>query len=466
METTQFYDFDDSKGFKKSELTDDEPAPAPLSLGLFWRTFLLLSALILVSMFTWLQTIKAMESEARDIESARNLASVVNLSQAALNHLDAISRIALIRVMAEEEGLHIYPRKSSDHYELMNSDSMDFKIASELRRHLGNATVVANQVNGKPGLWVGFAMDADNYWLLAEHKEWALQDRTAWLLWLALPALFSLAGAALIARLVNRPLKELLFAASRVQEGRFEASRLNEQVPTHEIRDVNIGFNRMAQRLSQAEQDRVVMLAGISHDLRTPLARLRLECEMSVPNQEARDHMVADIEQLDAIVDKFLDYARPQRDALVSVDLRKAVDTSVYAFSSRLDLKVSVRMQDGLSVKADAVELGRVISNIIENACRYGKSVDTGMTEIEIAAIRQDQWVLLKIRDHGVGVEPRQLSNLLQPFYRGEAARTAAKGAGLGLAIVDKTVRRMGGTFALSNASSGGLSANIRLLAA
>ena len=112
---------------------------------------------------------------------------------------------------------------------------------------------------------------------------------------------------------------------------------------------------------------------------------------------------------------------------------------------------------------ADEVELGRILSNLLENARRYGKSVDTGVARIHLAAISRDKWVLIKIRDHGVGVAPEQLTNLTQPFYRGEAARTAANGAGLGLAIVDKTVQRMGGTFSLGNAPSGGLSANIRL---
>ena len=94
---------------------------------------------------------------------------------------------------------------------------------------------------------------------------------------------------------------------------------------------------------------------------------------------------------------------------------------------------------------------------------RYGKSADSGIASIQIAAIARDKWVLMKIRDHGIGVAAEQLSNLTQPFYRGEAARTAANGAGLGLAIVEKTVQRMGGAFSLTNATSGGLSANIRL---
>jgi two-component system osmolarity sensor histidine kinase EnvZ len=114
-------------------------------------------------------------------------------------------------------------------------------------------------------------------------------------------------------------------------------------------------------------------------------------------------------------------------------------------------------------VMADEVELGRILSNLLENARRYGKSSDTGVARIDIAAVTRDKAVLIKIRDHGIGVAQEQLSNLTKPFYRGEAARTAANGAGLGLAIVEKTVQRMGGEFTLTNATSGGLSAGIRL---
>jgi two-component system osmolarity sensor histidine kinase EnvZ len=82
---------------------------------------------------------------------------------------------------------------------------------------------------------------------------------------------------------------------------------------------------------------------------------------------------------------------------------------------------------------------------------------------VEIAAKARDQWVLIKVRDHGEGVPPETLPKLTSPFFRGDAARTAASGAGLGLAIVEKTLQRMGGIFSLANASSGGLAAHIRL---
>ena len=88
------------------------------------------------------------------------------------------------------------------------------------------------------------------------------------------------------------------------------------------------------------------------------------------------------------------------------------------------------------------------------------------MALVEIAARQRNAWVLIKVRDHGTGVAPDALDKLTKPFYRGDAARTAASGAGLGLSIVDKTVQRMGGAFALANGSSGGLAAHIRLRAA
>jgi two-component system osmolarity sensor histidine kinase EnvZ len=205
------------------------------------------------------------------------------------------------------------------------------------------------------------------------------------------------------------------------------------------------------------------MLAGISHDLRTPLARLRLETEMSVADPDAREHMAADIAQLDAIIDKFLDYARPEPAHLEPVSLNAVIDSAVYAVADYSDMRVTVNIPENINVLADEVDLSRVIANLLENARRYGKTDDTGMTLVDIAAKAYDSWVLIKVRDHGKGVAPDLLSRLTNPFFRGDAARTAATGAGLGLAIVEKTVQRMGGMFSLSNTSSGGLAAHIKL---
>ena len=456
----------DYDGTHPAPLADSPVSRVPVRwtrLSLFWRTFFLLALLLLGSILAWLQTLRALEFEPRAIQIAQQLASQVNLSRAALVHSDAISRVSLLKTMRDEESLRIVPREPGDHFTTVQTGTINQEVAAELTARLGPKTVVASQVNAQPGLWIGFEIDGDSYWLLTDPARFDPAGSKTWLIWLVVAAMLSLSGAALIAGLINRPLKELSFAASHVRDGNFSASRLDETVPTNEIREVNIGFNRMAQSLAKVEQDRALMLAGISHDLRTPLARLRLETEMSVADPDARTHMAADIAQLDAIIDKFLDYARPDRVRLVPVRLAEVVETCAYAYRDQADMHITSTVSDELFVLGDEVELRRVISNLMENARRYGKSPGSGRADISVSALAQDKAVLVNIRDRGPGVPQHQLAHLTQPFYRGETARTAANGAGLGLAIVEKTVQRMQGSLLLRNSSQGGLSAHIRL---
>jgi two-component system osmolarity sensor histidine kinase EnvZ len=147
----------------------------------------------------------------------------------------------------------------------------------------------------------------------------------------------------------------------------------------------------------------------------------------------------------------------------VAVSLNDAIDTCLQSLRRRPDMQFKVAIEKRLFVMADPVELSRIITNLLENAGRYGKSTDSGIATVEISARNQDKTVLMRLRDHGMGVAPDQLKQLTTPFFRGEAARTSANGTGLGLAIVDKTVSRMGGVLELSNASSGGLCATIQL---
>jgi len=446
-----------------------ETGPAPiesgprLGLSLFWRTFFLLSLLLIGSIVAWLQTFRALEFEPRAVQTAQQIATLVTLSRAALAHSDSIARVSLIKTLADQERVRLVPREPTDRYATFQPGELDERVVEELLTRLGPGTLLASSVNGEPGLWIAFRMQQDQYWILLDRSRLTSVGGRTWLIWLITAAGLSLTGAAVIARLINRPLKQLSFAASRVRDGDFDASRLDEKAVTSEIREVNIGFNRMAQQLAKIEQDRAVMLAGISHDLRTPLARLRLETEMSVADADAREHMAADIDQLDAIIDKFLDYARPDHAELKPVLLNDVIEACLYAVQDHGDIRINLDVSKGLYVLADEVELARVISNLIENARRYGKTPETGIAVVDIAAKSRNEWVLLKVRDHGMGVAPEALPNLIKPFFRGDAARTAATGAGLGLAIVDKTVQRMGGIFALSNATSGGLAAHIKL---
>jgi two-component system, OmpR family, osmolarity sensor histidine kinase EnvZ len=443
-------------------LTDNTPeiiTPRRLRLSLFWRTFVLLSMLILCSSLAWLQLFRTQEYEPRILRNAHQIATVVNLTRTALVHTDAIARVSLLKTLSDEEDVNILTREPDDRITVFGETAMEHQLVKEMTERLGPGTVVASQVNETPGLWVGFQIERDSYWLQMDPTRLQPLGGSGWFLWLGVTLALSLAGAAVIAKLINRPLKRLSFAASQVREGHFNTSTLDEHAATSEIREVNIGFNRMAERLAKIEQERALMLAGISHDLRTPLARLRLETELSVADPESRDLMAADIVQLDEIIDKFMDYARPEPSNLGPVLLSGVISRSIAPWRNNLRFEISIDADEDLYVKAETVELTRVLSNLLENARRYGQSPADGISRVEIVARVHDGWVLLRVRDQGPGVSEETLKNLTQPFYRGDTARTSATGSGLGLAIVERSVQRMGGTFSVFNNSAGGLMA-------
>ena len=441
-------------------------SPDGAGISLFWRTFFLLAALIAGSVLAWLKTFQALEFEPRALQTAHQITSIVNITRATLTHVDVASKPLLIKTLADEEDLLIQPKSPTDVVAPPPTDELSQRILQELRRRAGASTVLSQKINGKDGIWVSFELGMEPFWVRIDPLRVSpVGDKIGrvWLLWLMLALVLSLAGAALLARLINKPIKQLWLAASRVREGDYDSSYLDETAATNEVREVNIGFNRMAARIAKMDQERAVMLAGISHDLRTPLARLRLETELSVSDEVSRAHMANDIEQLDRTIDKFLEYARPVPSHFKPVNLCEVVEGCLYALSNPSDMHVTVDVAKDLQVYGDATELGRVISNLLENARRYGKSADTGIAKVDISARRRDHWVVIRVRDRGPGVPPDILPLLTQAFFRGDSARTSAAGAGLGLSIVEKTVQRMGGTVSVTCPSSGGLAVALRL---
>ena len=431
-------------------------------MSLFWRTFFLLAILLAGGIFAWVQTFRALDFEPRAVQSAAQTAGLVNLARAALKPTDGINRVALLKSLGSQQSIRVTPREPSDQFEPFETDRFSRRVARELRSALGADAIVARTVNGQPGLWVGFSIDRDRYWLQAEAAPTEPLSRSTWFAWVGIALAATLIGSVGIARLINRPLKQLSFAASRIRGGDLE-SRLDENTLTSEIREVNMGFNRMARELARVEEDRAVMLAGISHDLRTPLARLRLETELSVSDEEAKRNMASDIDQLDAIIDKFMDYARPGETQLRPLLVAKLIDKEAAAFRDPSQIRISSRVAIDLKVMADETELARVFQNLFENARRYGRGTYTGVADVTVTHAKAGPWAIITVRDKGPGVGSDKVAQLTTPFFRGDAARTAATGAGLGLAIVDKAMTRMGGSLEMANAPDGGLMAHIRL---
>jgi two-component system osmolarity sensor histidine kinase EnvZ len=433
-----------------------------LQSGLFWRTFFLLAFLIAASMAAWVASFQVVERAPRARQIAAQVISVVTITRVALTHSAPDSRRELLFELASNEGIRVYPLETTDRVLPPSDNVLMPLIEQSVKNKLGTDTKFAAMVNDIAGFWVSFKIEDDEYWLMLEPERVDRTSGVQWLGWATVTLLLSLLGAVFISRLINQPLARLTAAARAIAKGR-RTEPLPEKGPT-EIREANRSFNQMVSDLKQVESDRAVILAGISHDLRTPISRMLLEVEMADLHADAKDGMRSDLAQMNAIIGQFLDYAKPTDSAtFTQVDL-SALLTDIATEATRLpDLKITSEIAAGLEVKGNPIDLRRLINNLIENARRYGRAADAGLSEIDLIARIADDMAIVELGDHGPGIPEQEMERLLRPFTRLDIARGQGNGAGLGLAIVERVVKRHGGKLRLSNRSSGGLKIEIEL---
>jgi two-component system osmolarity sensor histidine kinase EnvZ len=438
--------------------------PALRSPSLFWRTLLLVLLLIVASLGAWIQSFRVFERAPRAQNIAQQVVSVVNITRAALLYSDPFVRRDLLAELVANEGVRIYPLEPGDAIKPLPDGTMLKLAEARIIERLGPETQVAAEVNGVRGLWVSLTLDDDKYWVFIDRDPSARSFGTQWIGWAAVALLLSLIGAVLITRLINRPLAQLTRAAADLGGGR-SPEPLPETGPV-EIRTVNQSFNRMVADLAKLESDRAVLLAGISHDLRTPLTRLRLEVEMANVPPDTRDAMAGDIEQIDRIVRQFLDYARqaPQAPA-EDIDIADLAEAAVRR--ARIDSqpmsKVDLRLARNLRGRGHRTELDRALDNLLTNAVRYGRDPASGVLAVTVGVMGADDHVIVSVADNGPGVPADQIERLLRPFERGETARSGSEGAGLGLPIVQRIARMHGGDLRLLANVPHGLRAELAL---
>jgi two-component system osmolarity sensor histidine kinase EnvZ len=263
-----------------------------------------------------------------------------------------------------------------------------------------------------------------------------------------------------MARRINRPLKQLASAAGAL--GRGESPEPLPETGPMEVRTLTRSFNRMADDLKRLEAERALMLAGVSHDLRTPLARLRLAVEM-LPEDPGKAGMVQDIEDLDAIVAQFLSFLREGAgETPEDIDLN-ALASAVCERYSRAGAQIALDLQSIPVMRLRPTSMQRLLSHLIDNALKYGKALDQPRAQVELRTWRDGATVFLGVLDHGPGLPVESVERMLQPFTRQDESRTGASGSGLGLAIVDRIARSHGGRLKLLARAGGGLEARVEL---
>jgi two-component system osmolarity sensor histidine kinase EnvZ len=434
-----------------------------LPRSLLWRTFLFVALLMMLSVAAWFAIFSTYEREPRARQLAQTLVSVANLTRAALISARPAARRELLRDLSEREGIHIYPADVTDRVEPLPDFAFLIRVEELVREQLGPSTRLTLEREGERALFVNFRIDEGDegdFWLALPRERIERVFPLGWLGWGVAALLLSLAGAWLIVFRITRPLKALQQAARKVGAGETPA-RLDEGGPT-ELATVAHAFNQMSTDLAQLDQDRALILAGISHDLRTPLTRLRMGIEMAA-DEDLREGMIADVEEMDKTIGQFLDFARSE-----GGETPQEVDVAVLL----ADLATQYRRR-GFSVDfaapptpatlpaARPQALRRAVSNLVDNALRYVGSE----SPVELGLVLAAGEISIEVRDRGPGIPPAEVERLKRPFARLETARTNTAGAGLGLAIVDRVARSHNGHLELLPRAGGGLVARLALVA-
>lgn len=326
------------------------------------------------------------------------------------------------------------------------------RFQKQLRREINFPSQVYFEFRPVPTLWIS-ADTVEPMWVREELLFMQQYSPGIILGWVLGVPLLSIIAIVILARQLNRPLKRLQLAAIRVGRGQHSTQLDGHSGPT-EIRAVNRAFNQMTRQIHLAEQERTVMLAGISHDLRTPLTRLRLTAEV-MRERELAEGMVTDIEDMDAILDQFIAFMRDGSEEQVDlIDLNSLIRDVTQQFSHLMAIETV--LDDIPALRLRKLSFKRLISNLIQNAMRYGQAPLVFSTEMV------GQHIIMRCRDHGPGIDESRMAELQEPFRRGDSAR-GSQGSGLGLAIVARIVQQHRGQLHLSNHPGGGLEISIAL---
>ena len=423
--------------------------------SLLWRTFILLAVLVIVTTVGWFQIFRSYEREPRARQISQNLISVVNLIRTALITSQPDKRRDLLSEIAERERIQVYPSEPGERVVPLPDLPLLRLVSEAVSKALGPETRFAIEREGQAGLWVSFHIDDDEYWVRVPRERIERQIALRWLGWGALVLALSLLAAYFLVSRLNRPLRALAQAAGAIGQGKIP-DPVPESGP-EEIRTLSHAFNQMSKDLARLDADRALILAGVSHDLRTPLSRLRLGLEMSGADPHLREGMTADIEEMDRTINQFLDFARSDGgETQQSADLA-AIAADVAEHYRRRGKSVATELSGVPRLPLQALSMRRVVQNLIDNALRYGER------DVSVAVRAEDGAAVLEVADRGPGIPASEVERLKQPFTRLEVARSDKGGAGLGLAIVERVVRAHRGSFELLAREGGGLLARIRL---
>ncbi|HZP68068.1 MAG TPA: ATP-binding protein [Rudaea sp.] len=275
--------------------------------------------------------------------------------------------------------------------------------------------------------------------------------------WIACSLITATLGVYVLFFWLRRQLQSVVNAARLLGEGRTPP-RLPE-TGAEEVRQLSTGFNQLASNLEALEADRRMMLVGISHDLSTPLTRLRLALELSSLKGDLSQTpgMIHDVEEMSAILAQFTDFVRSGKEEdVVATDFNQIVADTCARYNAS-GAKIDPTLAPIPLLDGRPLALRRLATNLIDNAVRYAH------TDVQVSTKVEGKQLIFSVTDRGPGIRTTDPNALVKPFAREDLARGGPSGAGLGLSIVERIARLHGGELQLVNRTGGGLAAIVAL---
>ncbi|HSN20817.1 MAG TPA: ATP-binding protein [Usitatibacter sp.] len=434
-----------------------------LPSSLRWRTLVVIVAALVLSQAAALYLLHEYVTHPRYAARVGHFVSHLKTIRAALAAMDAEQRARFIDDVARHEGIRITAVSGDEKMQPAEpAVPMRFFRQRILETFGPGAEVYVRRADAgsrrlAPFLWVRIPSGASDYWIAFPRERIERDPVTALLAWGAAGLAIAIAATFFLVYRLNRPLAELARAAAQIGKG-GDPGPVSETGPS-EIRAVARAFNEMQEDLQESQRDRATFLAGVSHDLRTPLSRLRLEVEMLEGRIDpgAQRGMVQDLEDMNAIIDQFIDYMRSEAaEPLEPVALAELARACAER-AARGGASVACELADIPPMMLRPLAMRRLLDNLVANAARHAGG------EIVVRTERRPGEAILAVLDRGPGIPAHAVARLKQPFTRRDDARSGTSGAGLGLAIADRVAALHGGTLELVPREGGGLEARVRL---
>ena len=329
---------------------------------------------------------------------------------------------------------------------------MDRSLRRELKSTFGNDNYFFNTSKFKNAVEIKIKSENEIIEFLVPKEMVATSSVRLFVLWTTLPSILLIIIALIFLKNQTRPLVKLAKAAERFGKGDY----VNDFRPSgaQEIRKAAYEFDRMAKRINRHLNQRSEMLSGISHDLRTPLTRLKLQLAM-ISQKDLSEKMSKDIDEMEGMLNDYLQFAKTQaKESTININLNKLFEE----ISKNLNSKnLKVLYEENIDLKGRPMALKRSFENVIQNGLTYGENI---FVKIQKSSNR----ALIIFEDDGPGIPEDQYKNVFKPFFRLDKSRSLNQsGVGLGLAIVEDVINSHGGNIQLAKSKYDGLQVKISL---